>query len=67
MWWEGTAAEGLEPSNWAWLRKRDLDMQVTPAIFHFKGKELMATGSKECRLYLLDVQAAGGDDHQAAA
>lgn len=54
----------FEPSNWAWLRKRDLDMQVTPAIFHFKGKELMATGSKECRLYLLDVQAAGGDDHQ---
>ena len=27
------------PSNWFWLRKRDLDMQVTPAIFPYKGKE----------------------------
>jgi outer membrane protein assembly factor BamB len=52
------------PSNWSWLQKRDLDFQVTPAIFSFKGKELMATGSKECRVYLLDVTNAGGDDHQ---
>jgi len=52
------------PSNWAWLVKKDLDMQVTPAIFTYKGKELMVTGSKECRLYLLDVKSAGGEDHQ---
>jgi outer membrane protein assembly factor BamB len=54
----------FEPSNWFWLQKRDLDMQVTPAIFDFKGKELMVTASKECRVYLLDTQAAGGEDHQ---
>jgi hypothetical protein len=53
-----------EPRNWFWLRKRDLDMQVTPAIFPYKGKELMVTGSKECRVYLLDTASAGGDDHQ---
>jgi outer membrane protein assembly factor BamB len=52
------------PSNWSWLQKRDLDFQVTPAIFNYKGRELMATGSKECRVYLLDVKNAGGDDHQ---
>ena len=52
------------PSNWSWLQKRDLDFQVTPAIFNYKGKELLATGSKECRVYLLDVNNAGGDDHQ---
>ena len=52
------------PSNWSWLQKRDLDFQVTPAIFHFKGRELMTTGSKECRVYLMDVKNAGGDDHQ---
>ena len=52
------------PSNWAWLFKKDLDMQVTPAIFTYKGKELMVTGSKECRLYLLDPKSAGGADHQ---
>jgi putative pyrroloquinoline-quinone binding quinoprotein len=52
-----------EPRNWAWLYSRDLDMQVTPAIFNFKGRELMVTGSKECRVYLLDPKNAGGDDH----
>ncbi len=51
------------PSNWAFLQKKDLDMQVTPAIFTYKGRELMVTGSKECRLYLLDPKNAGGEDH----
>jgi outer membrane protein assembly factor BamB len=52
------------PSNAVWLEKRDLDMQVTPAIFHFHGRELMVTGSKECRVYLLDTRNAGGADHR---
>ncbi len=54
----------FEPLNWLWLQKRDLDMQVTPAIFNFKDRELMITGSKECRVYLLDTKSAGGADHQ---
>jgi hypothetical protein len=29
------------PSNAEWLWKRDLQMQVTPAIFDFKGREYM--------------------------
>lgn len=57
-------ADWFEPKNWFWLRSRDLDMQVTPAIFDYKGKELMVTGSKECRVYLLDTAEAGGNDHQ---
>src|SRR5258708_10200895 len=52
------------PTNAAWLWKRDLDMQVTPSIFHFKGRELMADAGKECRVYLLDTEAIGGDDHR---
>ena len=52
------------PSNWAWLRKRDLDMNVTPAIFTHKGRELMVVSSKECRIWLLDTKALGGADHQ---
>jgi outer membrane protein assembly factor BamB len=52
------------PSNAAWLWKRDLDMQVTPAIFRFKGRELMVDAGKECRVYLLDTAAIGGDDHR---
>jgi outer membrane protein assembly factor BamB len=52
------------PSNWSWLQKRDLDFQVTPAIFNYKGRELMTGASKECRVYLLDTKNPGGDDHQ---
>jgi outer membrane protein assembly factor BamB len=52
------------PTNAEWLYKRDLDMQVTPAIFNFKGKELMVDASKECRMYLMDTDSIGGDDHR---
>ena len=52
------------PTNAEWLFKRDLDMQVTPAIFPFKGKELMVDASKECRMYLMDTDSIGGDDHR---
>jgi outer membrane protein assembly factor BamB len=52
------------PSNAEWLWKRDLDMQVTPAIFDYKGREYMVDASKECRVYLMDTEAIGGDDHR---
>lgn len=52
------------PSNAEWLVKRDLDMQVTPAIFTYKGKEYMVDAGKECRMYLMDTQSIGGDDHR---
>lgn len=55
------------PSNAEWLFKRDLDMQVTPAIFDFKGREYMVSASKECRVYLMDTEAIGGDDHRTPA
>ena len=64
---ETKAAELVDyygPSNAAWLWKRDLDMQVTPAIFTYKGRELMVDAGKECRVYLLDTEAIGGDDHR---
>lgn len=64
---ETKAAELVDyygPSNAAWLWKRDLDMQVTPAIFNFKGRELMVDAGKECRIYLLDTESIGGDDHR---
>jgi len=52
------------PSNAEWLVKRDLDMQVTPVIFNYKGKELMVDAGKECRMYLMDTGSIGGDDHR---
>lgn len=55
------------PSNAEWLFKRDLDMQVTPVIFDFKDREYMVDASKECRLYLMDTESIGGDDHRTPA
>jgi outer membrane protein assembly factor BamB len=52
------------PTNWEWLRKRDLDPNNTPTIFTFKGRELIAASGKECRIYVLDPKSAGGADHQ---
>ncbi len=52
------------PSNAEWLWKRDLDMQVTPAIYDWNGREYMVDASKECRVYLMDTESIGGDDHR---
>lgn len=52
------------PTNWDWLRRRDLDPNNTPTIFNYKGRELMAASGKECRMYLLDTTSLGGADHQ---
>jgi outer membrane protein assembly factor BamB len=52
------------PSNAVWLRKRDLDMNVTGPIFEYKGKEYTVHSSKECRIWLLDTSALGGEDHR---
>ncbi|HVH67208.1 MAG TPA: PQQ-binding-like beta-propeller repeat protein [Gemmatimonadales bacterium] len=52
------------PTNAEWLFKRDLDMEVTPAIFDYRGRELMVAGAKECRVYLMDTESIGGDDHR---
>ncbi len=67
---QNTTTKALElvdyygPSNAEWLVKRDLDMQVTPTIFDYKGKEYMIDASKECRLYFMDTASIGGDDHR---
>jgi len=52
------------PKNWEWLRKRDLDPNNTPTVFTYKGRELIAASGKECRMFLLDPQSAGGPDNQ---
>jgi len=52
------------PSNAEWLFKRDLDLNVTPAIFTYKGRELWVSSSKECRIWLLDTKYFGGEDHR---
>src|SRR5262249_23353241 len=51
------------PSNWEWLRKRDLDPNNTPTIFMYKGRELIAASGRDGRLYPPDPKNAGGEDH----
>ena len=52
------------PTNAEWLWKRDLDMNVTPVVFEYKGRELLVGSGKEGRLFLLDSQSLGGADHR---
>ena len=52
------------PKNALWLRKRDLDINVTGPVFEYKGREYTVQSSKECRIWLLDTSALGGEDHR---
>jgi hypothetical protein len=52
------------PSNREWLTKRDLDMNTTPVVFPYKGRDLLVASGKEGRLYLLDSKSLGGEDHR---
>lgn len=61
---EGKLVDYYGPSNAEWLWKRDLDMQVSCAIFKYKGKELMVDSGKEGVMYLMDTESIGGDDHR---
>ncbi|MBC7926760.1 MAG: PQQ-binding-like beta-propeller repeat protein [Bryobacteraceae bacterium] len=52
------------PANRAWITKKDLDMGcMSPIVFPWKGKELVAGGGKEGVIYLLDAKQMGGTDH----
>jgi len=42
------------------------EFSSTPVIFEYKGKTLIAAGSKDGRVYLLDTANLGGADHQTA-
>jgi outer membrane protein assembly factor BamB len=52
------------PSNRVWITKRDLDMNTTPVVFPYKGRDLLVAGGKEGRLFLLDSQSLGGANHR---
>lgn len=61
---DGSIKDYFSPTNAHWMWKMDLDMQVTPTLFDFKGRRLLATSSKECRIFLLDRDDMGGGDHR---
>ncbi len=53
------------PANRAFLTRKDLDMgNMSPVIFPFDGKQLIAGAGKEGVIYLLDAASLGGADHR---
>jgi hypothetical protein len=54
------------PPNANWLWRRDLDVSVTPMSFDYRGRKFLVGTSKECRMWVLDREALGGDDHRTS-
>src|SRR5512132_2083868 len=54
------------PPNANWLWRRDLDVNTTPLLFDYRGKKFLVGTSKECRLWLLDRDGLGGEDHRTS-
>lgn len=54
------------PPNALWMWHRDLDFQVTPAVFDYQGHHFLVDSTKECKLYLLDRDNFGGADHRTS-
>ena len=52
------------PPNANWLFRRDLDLNVTPVAFDYRGRKFLVATSKECRLWLLDRDDLGGADNR---
>jgi outer membrane protein assembly factor BamB len=62
-----TLKDYYSPSNHEWLTRRDLDMNVTPVIFPFEGRDFLVTSGKEGRYFLMDSKSIGGADHLTPA
>ena len=59
--------DSFTPANWPYLNTKDLDLgSASPIIFPFQKWTLLATGSKEAVIHLLDANALGGADHKTA-
>jgi outer membrane protein assembly factor BamB len=58
-----TLKDYYTPSNYVWLTRRDLDMNITPVVFPYKGRDFVVGSGKEGRYFLLDSKSLGGADH----
>ena len=53
------------PLNWDYLRRKDLDLgSASPVYFGWKDRRLLATGTKEGVVKLLNAESLGSADHQ---
>jgi outer membrane protein assembly factor BamB len=53
---------GAPNANWLW--RRDLDVNTTPVVIDYRNRKFLVGTSKECRLWLLDREGLGGEDHR---
>jgi hypothetical protein len=53
---------GAPNANWLW--RRDLDVNTTPMVVDYRNRKFLIGTSKECRLWLLDRDGLGGEDHR---
>jgi outer membrane protein assembly factor BamB len=58
-----TLKDYYTPTNHEWLTRRDLDMNSTPVLFPYKGRDLLVASGKEGRFILVDSKSLGGKDH----
>jgi outer membrane protein assembly factor BamB len=59
-----TLKDYYTPTNHEWLTKRDLDMNTTPVVFPYQGRDLLVASGKEGRYFLMDSKSLGGPDHE---
>src|SRR6202789_1998172 len=59
-----TLKDYYTPINHEWLTKRDLDMNTTPVVFPYQGRDLLVGSGKEGRYFLMDSKSLGGPDHE---
>lgn len=53
------------PANASYLTRKDLDMgNITPAVFPYRGRELVVGSGKEGALFMVDAQSPGGPTHR---
>ena len=52
--------------NADFLRRRDIDVNVSPMAFDYRNRKFLVGTSKECRLWLLDRDSLGGENHRTA-
>ena len=58
-----TLKDYYTPTNHVWLTRRDLDMNVTPVVFPYNGRDVLVGSGKEGRYFLMDSKSLGGADH----
>jgi outer membrane protein assembly factor BamB len=59
-------ADYFAPPDANWLWRRDLDVNTTPIAFDYKGKKFLVGTSKQCKMWLLDRDTLGGEDHRTS-